>query len=59
MSNFINPSILAAESLDQLDYELVAGALVFRDKSSDFAAQGGYESGRHSNNKNSKRFHNQ
>jgi hypothetical protein len=37
MSNFINPSVLAAEALDQLDYELVAGSLVYRDKTNEFA----------------------
>lgn len=37
MSNFINPSVLAAEALDQLDYELVAGSLLFRDRTEDFA----------------------
>lgn len=45
MSNFINPSVLAAESLDQLDYDLVAGSLVYRDKTSDFGAAGGYAKG--------------
>jgi hypothetical protein len=37
MSNFINPSVLAAEALDQLDYELVAGSLVYRDKTAEFS----------------------
>lgn len=37
MSNFINPQVLAAEALDQLDYELVAGSLVYRDRTSDFS----------------------
>ena len=37
MSNFIPPQVVAAEALDQLDYELVAGSLVYRDKTSDFA----------------------
>jgi len=37
MSNFINPRVLAAESLDQLDYELVAGTLMYRDRTEDFA----------------------
>lgn len=35
--NFINPSVLAAEALDQLDYELVAGNLMYRDRTNDFA----------------------
>ena len=42
MSNLINPSILAAESLDQLEYDLVAGNLVYRDKTADFSKVGGY-----------------
>ncbi len=45
MSNFINPSVLAAEALDQLEYELVAGNLVYRDRSSDFAASRGLKVG--------------
>lgn len=37
MSNFINPSVLAAEVLDQLEYELVAGNLMYRDRTDEFA----------------------
>lgn len=37
MSNFINPQVLAAEALDQLDYSLVAGSLVYRDRTADFS----------------------
>ncbi|MCH9735862.1 MAG: hypothetical protein K0U78_15140 [Actinomycetia bacterium] len=45
MSNFINPQVLAAESLDQLDYELVAGSLVYRDRTSDFSSVRGMKVG--------------
>lgn len=45
MSNFINPSVLAAEALDQLDYELVAGNMVYRDRTADFAAVRGLKVG--------------
>lgn len=45
MSNFINPSVLAAESLVQLEYDLVAGNLVYRDNTSDFSSEGGYAKG--------------
>ena len=45
MSNFINPSVLAAESLDQLDYELVAGGLMYRDRTEDFASVRGLKVG--------------
>ena len=45
MSNFINPSVLAAEALDQLEYELVAGNLVYRDRSSDFSSSRGLKVG--------------
>lgn len=45
MSNFINPSVLAAESLDQLDYELVAGNLVYRDRTTDFSLSNGLKVG--------------
>lgn len=45
MSNFINPQVLAAEALDQLDYELVAGSLVYRDKTSDFSSVRGMKVG--------------
>lgn len=37
MSNFINPSILASMALDQLEYELVAGQLLYRDRTNEFA----------------------
>lgn len=45
MSNFINTSVVAAEALDQLDYELVAGKLVYRDRTSDFATVRGLKVG--------------
>lgn len=45
MSNFINPQVLAAEALDQLDYELVAGSLVYRDRTTDFSAVRGMKVG--------------
>lgn len=45
MSNFINPSVLAAEALDQLDYELVAGSLVYRDRGADFGTSRGLKVG--------------
>lgn len=37
MSNFINPQVLAAESLDQLEYELVAGNLMYRDRTNEYS----------------------
>lgn len=45
MSNFINPQVVAAEALDQLDYELVAGSLVYRDRTEDFANSRGHKVG--------------
>lgn len=44
--NYINPSVLAAEALDQLDYELVAGSLVYRDKTADFSTVRGMKVGK-------------
>lgn len=45
MSNFINPSVLAAEALDQLEYELVAGNLVYRDRTEEFSTVRGLKVG--------------
>ena len=45
MSNFINPSVLAAESLDQLSYDLIAGNIVYKDKTADFSSSAGYAVG--------------
>lgn len=45
MSNFIPPQIVAAEALDQLDYELVAGNLVYRDRTEDFQSSRGHKVG--------------
>lgn len=45
MSNFINPSILAAEALDQLEYDLIAGNLMYRDRTADFANSRGLKVG--------------
>lgn len=45
MSNFNNPSVIAAEALDQLDYELVAGSLMYRDRTEDFSSVRGLKVG--------------
>lgn len=45
MSNFINPQVIAAEALDQLDYELVAGSLMYRDRTEDFGSVRGLKVG--------------
>ena len=45
MSNFIPPQVVAAEALDQLDYELVAGSLMYRDKTDDFSTVRGMKVG--------------
>ena len=45
VSNFINVNMIAAEALRQLEYELVALRLAYRDKTSDFGKVGGYAVG--------------
>lgn len=45
MSNFINPQVVAAEALDQLEYELVAANLMYRDRTDDFANSRGLKVG--------------
>ena len=44
-SNFVNVSMIAAEALRQLEYELVALRLAYRDKTADFSKVGGYAVG--------------
>ena len=44
-SNFINVNMIAAEALRQLEYELVALRLAYRDKTADFGKVGGYAVG--------------
>lgn len=45
MSNFINPQVLAAEALDQLEYELVAANLMYRDRTEMFTSVRGLKVG--------------
>lgn len=45
MSNFLNPSVVAAEVLDQLEHELVAAQLMYRDMTSDFGPVRGLKVG--------------
>lgn len=44
-NNFVNPSVLAAEVLDQLEYELVAANLLYRDRTADFGMNNGFKIG--------------
>lgn len=45
MSNFITPSVVAAEALEQLEDTLVAGQLLYRDKTADFGSVRGHKVG--------------
>ena len=44
-NNFVNVSMIAMEALRQLEFELVALSLAYRDKTSDFGQVGGYAVG--------------
>lgn len=43
--SLVNVAMIASESLMQLEYQLVAGALMYRDKTADFSKVGGYAVG--------------
>lgn len=45
MSNFLNPSMLSSMILEQLEYELVIGRLMYRDQTTDFSSVRGLKVG--------------